>query len=373
MENAPLIYSRIAACIAEVEAVGKDHRNQSQGYSFRAIDDFYDALQPVLAKNKVFITPTILEHKREERTTKNGGVMMTTLAHVRFRVWTEDGSFIEADALGEGSDSGDKSANKSAAQALKYLFMQVFCVRVKGESIDPEQHSPAYEPKRAPTPTPRPAPKPAPQANVERRDTAIGAHMEPATRLAAAPADVLPAKATEKTREWALAQLEAQVGLVAVGDFFASKGWIRVGDRIDGEWPLEHVPTSKAGLQALIEEIQKTAPQVPANQQNDGNNLFQSGDSGLPPEWADVIFTIPPKGMKRQAWLDTKTTIGMMYQGDSDQKRRLFSFAKNWCPEPWIDPATNKKYPVKPEDAECRVGLDLFLAWRNERGDTNES
>jgi hypothetical protein len=139
--------------MADIQAVGKNKRNKEQGYDFRAIDDFYDALQPALVKNKVVIYPTILEHTRETKPTKSGGILMTTLTKVRFRIATEDGSYIEADALGEGADSGDKSANKAAAGALKYLFMQVFCVRVSGGGDDSEhQHHEYAAPKPAEPP-----------------------------------------------------------------------------------------------------------------------------------------------------------------------------------------------------------------------------
>ena len=152
MDTKPLIYERISKCISEVEAVGKNGKNQSQGYSFRSIDDFYDAMQPVLSRNRVFVAPTILEHTREQRTTAKGGFVMTTLTKVRYKIFTEDGSFIEADALGEGADSGDKSANKAAAGAMKYLFMNVFAVRVNGESHDSERESHDYMPTRTISP-----------------------------------------------------------------------------------------------------------------------------------------------------------------------------------------------------------------------------
>ena len=154
--------------MGEIACVGKNGRNKEQGYSFRSIDDFYDAVQPAMVKHKVFITPTILVHERETRTTKSGSTLMTTLTKVRFKLWTEDGSFVEADALGEGADSGDKSANKSAACAIKYLFMQVFAVRVHGENYDTENETHNYTaPPRALPPPPRvptaqPAATPAP-------------------------------------------------------------------------------------------------------------------------------------------------------------------------------------------------------------------
>jgi hypothetical protein len=348
----PLIYSRIAACLAEVEAVGKNHKNQQQNYSFRGIDDFYDAFQPVLARNKVFITPTILEHKREERTTKSGAVLMTTVTHVRFKLFTEDGSFVEADALGEGSDSGDKSANKAAATAMKYLFMQVFSVRVNGESFDTERESPAYAPqsnrREYPVSNDRQYQKPAPQ---------------PAQRPAAAPADVLPVKATEKIRERAWNLLTEQFTAQDVWSFLNSKGLVPADGTYD-QWPLEHVPTSKEALYVLSAEINAWLNPPTAE-------MSKTFDTGyLPPEIGNAVITVPRKGMKRDEYLKSPDTISSLYRamksGDEEAQKRLWGLAKGWVPEPYVSPE-GKKYPVSEADAQCRIDLDMFLDYMAKR------
>ena len=366
----PLIYSRIAACIGEIEAVGKDHKNQQQGYSFRAIDDFFDKLQPVLSKYRVFVTPTILSHTREERTTKSGGILMTTLTHVRFRVFTEDGSYIEADALGEGSDSGDKSANKSASQALKYLFMQVFCVRVSSEQNDTERESPAYNAKtpqtnqRAYTMQPeRTYQKPAPQANVERPGPSWGGLPPPAERPAATPAAVLPAKATEKTREWAWNQLAAQFPAQTVWDYFVKQGWVPFDGTYD-LWPLDHVPTSKQALAALADEIRKTLPA------EEKSTVVDSDE--MPPEIGSVVISVPRKGQKRADYMASPDTILSLWKGSQEDRKRLFGLKDHYNPEPWIG-NDGKKRPPSQADLDCRTGLDLFSEWVVNRKDGDSS
>lgn len=326
MSDTPLIYGRIAACMAEIQAVGKDHRNPQQGYQFRSIDDFYDRCQPVLARYKVFITPTILETKREERPTKSGGVMMTTLTHVRYRVWTEDGSYIEADALGEGADSGDKSANKAASMAMKYLLQQVFCVRVAGTRLDTENDSPEYV-KAVPRPAAQPPPpKPA--------------------QAATAP------QATDKTRFWAISKLQEEWSRDELERYFTATYGLPIF-----EWPLAAVPTSSSALREYKDRVRA---------------FFgtSTGTDDLDWYW-DVIIPIPRKGMKRDEYLKAPDTIWSLYDsmksGNKEDGQRLWGIVNEWQPAPYTNPSTGRTYPVRPQDTKAREALDAFSAAHSDK------
>lgn len=145
-QSAPMIYERLAAVMSEVPAIGKNRRNKQQGYSFRGIDDAYAALQPILAKHGIVPVPKVLEFTREERASKKGGVLVVTLARIQYTFFAPDGSSVEAVTLGEGMDSGDKSANKAMAGAQKYALLQVFCVPTE-EAKDSENESPEPAPR----------------------------------------------------------------------------------------------------------------------------------------------------------------------------------------------------------------------------------
>ena len=122
------IYESIASIMQEVPTIGKEKTNKQQGFKYRGIDDVMNAFQPILAKNKVFIVPQVLEQTREERTTRNGGNLIYSICRIKFTFYAEDGSFIEAITIGEGMDSSDKSTNKAMAVAMKYAMFQVFCI-----------------------------------------------------------------------------------------------------------------------------------------------------------------------------------------------------------------------------------------------------
>lgn len=154
-----IIYKKIPAIMAEVGAIGKDRKNAAQNYAFRGIDDFYFAMQPVLAKHGVFCAPSVLRDTREERQTKSGANMIYTVLAMEFTFYAEDGSSFKVSTIGEAMDSGDKSAAKAMSTALKYAFMQLFCVPTEedGGKLDTENDSPESLPKFPSPSKPTPA------------------------------------------------------------------------------------------------------------------------------------------------------------------------------------------------------------------------
>lgn len=143
MKDAPVpkIYTAMANIAKSISPIEKTHDNVHQKYQFRSIDDLYNAIQPLLAENRVFCTPEVLSEKREERETRSGGVSIFTVLQMRYTFYAEDGSSIQASVIGEGADSGDKSANKAMTAAQKYAFLQIFNIPTK-EQKDSEFESP---------------------------------------------------------------------------------------------------------------------------------------------------------------------------------------------------------------------------------------
>lgn len=141
------IYESITKIMEEVPTIGKNQRNKTQGFMYRGIDDVMNALQPLLAKNKVFIVPEILEQTREERTTKTGGGLIYSICKIKYKFYAEDGTSIEAVTIGEGMDSGDKATNKAMAIAMKYALFQVFCIPTE-EMKDPDSETPEESNKK---------------------------------------------------------------------------------------------------------------------------------------------------------------------------------------------------------------------------------
>ena len=140
------IIKKIAAIMSEIGAIEKNRRNPQQGYSFRGIDDIYNALQPLLAKHGVVIIPNVIEQHREEREGRNGGALIYSILKVEFSFIATDGSSIKAVTIGEAMDSGDKSCNKAMSAAMKYACLEVFCIPTEEEK-DTEYQTHEVKPK----------------------------------------------------------------------------------------------------------------------------------------------------------------------------------------------------------------------------------
>lgn len=135
------IYQAIPAIMGEINAIGKNKQNKTQGFMYRGIDDVMNTINPALVKNKVFIVPEILEQAREERTTVKGANLIYSICKMRFKFFAEDGSSVEAVTIGEGMDSGDKATNKAMAIAFKYACFQIFCIPTEDmKDSDDESH-----------------------------------------------------------------------------------------------------------------------------------------------------------------------------------------------------------------------------------------
>ena len=146
MENKGMIYELIGKAIGMISPIGKDKKNQQQGFMYRGIDQVYNALNPVLSELGLFFCPEVVDMRREERVNKNGTMLAFTILTVKYTVYAPDGSFVTMTVLGEGMDSGDKGCNKAMSIAMKYACFQVFCIPTE-EMVDPDQESHQVAPK----------------------------------------------------------------------------------------------------------------------------------------------------------------------------------------------------------------------------------
>lgn len=137
------VYSAITKAMAQIakSGISKDRKNQQQGYSFRGIDDVYNALSSVLSDNGLVILPRVLSREVTERQTKGGSALFYVVLAVEFDiVCSEDGSSHTVKTYGEAMDSADKATNKAMSAAYKYMAMEVFCIPTEGDN-DADSHT----------------------------------------------------------------------------------------------------------------------------------------------------------------------------------------------------------------------------------------
>jgi len=139
-ENPPLIYGLMAAVMADIQAVGKTRQAPiaAGGYSYRGIDDLYNAAQPALAKHRVVCTPRVVDKIIEHVKTAKDKPAVHVILTVDHVWYAPDGSSVTSTTVGEALDTGDKAGNKAMAAAFKYAIMLTFCVPVGDANLDTE-------------------------------------------------------------------------------------------------------------------------------------------------------------------------------------------------------------------------------------------
>jgi hypothetical protein len=153
----PMIYRKMSDVMREIGAVGKDQKNTAQGFKFRGIDQFVNALYPALTRHGVFMAPRALRHDQEikEVVRSNGksGVDKHVAIMMEYTFYAEDGSHVTVGPIpAEGLDSGDKATNKALSAALKYALIQTFSIPTE-DMAEADLESPEMGAVKASAPT----------------------------------------------------------------------------------------------------------------------------------------------------------------------------------------------------------------------------
>ncbi len=172
-ETRPNVHELMGRVLADIGYVDKGGFNEAQGYKFRGIDQFMDALHPVMAKHGVFLVPEVVDREtfirpRFDRQGKEVGVTTHQMLTVAFHFYGPNGDRVTATTLGEASDTADKAGNKAMSAALKYAIMQTFLVPTQelsdGDNDTPDMGTIPRQSRRSePDPTPEPTAEKTPR------------------------------------------------------------------------------------------------------------------------------------------------------------------------------------------------------------------
>ena len=152
MDTPKNIHEAIHAVMQEVGYVEKT-RGGDLPYKYAGEAALIEALRPAMVKHGIYVSVIRIEdlHQETYTTSKDKQMMLTRLvATVRFthapsartQVGTGIGLapdiHIDVQAVGEGADPGDKSANKAMTGAYKYALRQTFCIET---GDDPDKNA----------------------------------------------------------------------------------------------------------------------------------------------------------------------------------------------------------------------------------------
>lgn len=133
------------AIMSEVGYVQKLGKNIAQNYKYAGEAQLIEALRPALLKHGVICmpggvdvidcTPVIIGEKKTFRIVAKYTWVYTHVA---------SNTHMQVEVIGEGVDTGDKSAYKAATGALKYALRQPFLIETGDE---PEAHEVEEKPR----------------------------------------------------------------------------------------------------------------------------------------------------------------------------------------------------------------------------------
>lgn len=136
------IIAAVINVMKEIEGIGKNNRNAEQKFNYRSVDDVYNMIQPILAKNGIFCSTRLIAVEEMHGETKTGTPKIRVLGLYVMDLMAEDGSTLQIGPIvGEAADTGDKVYNKTLSIADKYLLLTSFKIPTD-ELKDPDGFTP---------------------------------------------------------------------------------------------------------------------------------------------------------------------------------------------------------------------------------------
>ena len=164
----PTVQEALARVMGDVRAVGKDEKNQQQGFKFRGIEAVLNAVGPALRTHGVIVTPHLDSLERRATTTSKGAAMNCVDVVVTYTFTGPAGDSLTATVPGESFDSGDKATPKAMSVAFRTALLQALALPTL--DTDPDAESPQGTVGQ---PIPRSAPQEAaPQAGPTPQEAA---------------------------------------------------------------------------------------------------------------------------------------------------------------------------------------------------------
>lgn len=130
------IHEAFLAIMNEVGYVQKTGFNKAQNYKYAGEAQLIEALRPALLKHQVVCIPSEAAEKVDCFIVDGKKTFRTVINYTFVYTHVPSKTHIQVAAIGEGVDTGDKSAYRAATGALKYALRQPFLIAT---GDDPEK------------------------------------------------------------------------------------------------------------------------------------------------------------------------------------------------------------------------------------------
>lgn len=131
----PHVYVGLNQIMGDLKPIVKRDINVpgQRGYQAFGVDDLFEALHDLFVQHRILLLPYVEDVTFREGETQKGGRAVDCHLIMRYDfVSAVDGSSHSVRFAGEARDTQDKSANKAAQQAIKYLLVESLLI-VTGE------------------------------------------------------------------------------------------------------------------------------------------------------------------------------------------------------------------------------------------------
>lgn len=133
------LVERLIEVKKEIGAVGKNDRNNAQGFNFRGIDAVINAVAGPFMKHGIVSYPAKVVSVKRGTGTTNGGKTMNTIDVIVQYAFTDGEDTLYFEAPGEAFDSGDKATPKAMSVAYRTALLQA--LNLPTDDPDPDIYS----------------------------------------------------------------------------------------------------------------------------------------------------------------------------------------------------------------------------------------
>lgn len=128
----PNLYKKLVEMRKRIGAIGKDSKNQHQGFSYRSYTALYSKARPILDDLGIWMETDVSAYSCEQLDPKGSCVSgMFTLRLID----SDTGESSEITVPMYGADTSDKASGKACSYAMKYAFFTA-CMIPTEEDMD---------------------------------------------------------------------------------------------------------------------------------------------------------------------------------------------------------------------------------------------
>lgn len=144
METKPTktIYQKLFNVQQNVAIIAKKGTNTFHNYKYAFEADYIAALKPLLGREGIVITETVVHSENQEVVTKNGSRENLVTVTVDYEIRdVESNEYLTARAMGQGQDGTDKALPKALTMANKYFLAKMFQIET-GDDAENDDRPP---------------------------------------------------------------------------------------------------------------------------------------------------------------------------------------------------------------------------------------